>query len=326
MIKLAQLLFILLISLPTLAYVPSVESIFRHGNNPEVTSNALMLAAKVTAVNPFLEKNEQQQGESMWVKWVYNVTPQGKLKLTQLIYRSAAMTEASLIDKAFISELIPQIFVGDSPEKTERGLLLSLFNSMLINDGSFMVEFLKNRGEPVKLNAEIINQEKKLLLSRYRAWLIRTKGGRADGSEESPMVPLNAVEKEKVESILSSPMYEQSPHISLSRYQGAPAWQIKTENFEGWVSDENRYIRQLSLKAGAYETEIQCRDHILYNGTHSLPRQILIKSQQDLYWQLDVITLKHFSETSTDLLARLRRYDQILQQNRVQIARPAFLF
>jgi hypothetical protein len=317
---------ILIFSKSVLAYVPSVESIFRHGNNPEVTTNALMLAAKISAVNPFLEKNEQQQGESMWVKWVYNITPQGKLKLTQLIYRSAAMTEASLIDKTFISELTPQIFAGDSPEKIERGLLLSLFNSMLINDGSFMVEFLKNRGEPVKLNAEIINQEKRSILSRYKAWLIKKKGGRIERSEESPLLPLNAVEKEKVESILSSPMYEQSPYISLSRYQGSPAWHVKTENFEGWVSDETRFIRHLGLKSGAFETEIQCRDHILFNGTHSLPRQILIKSQQDIYWQIDIITLKHFSETTTDLLARLRQYDQILQQNRVQITRPAFLY
>lgn len=307
------------------AYVPTVESLFRHGVNPEVTTNALLLAAKVTQVNPYAEKQDQVQGQPLWVKWVYNVTPQGKLKLTQLLYRSAAMNEASLVDKTYVGELTPQLFT-DSAEKGERGLFLGMLNSMLINDGSFMVDFLRARGVNVRLNEDLINQDKRSLLQRYRAWLIRTKGGRVAGADESPLAPANPADKEKVDRIMAQPMYEDTRHVTLTRHQGEPAWHVKTEVFEGWVGDGQREIRELLLRSGSSETDIQCRDYILFNGTHSLPRQIMVKGQQDHFWQIDIMTLKPFNETSAELVTRLKKYDQILMQKREAVERPAFLF
>lgn len=305
------------------AYVPTVESLFRHGTNADVTTNAIMVSAKVALVNPYAEKVEQVEGSAMWVKWVYNVTSQGKLKLTQLIYRSASMTEASLVEKSYVSELSPTAF-DSSPEMGERGLFMSLMNSLLINDGSFMIDFLRHRGVNVHLNSEIINQEKRALLARYRSWLIRTKGGRAAGTEPSPMAP--TADREKVDKTMAAPMYADTQQVVLSRYQGEPAWQVKGDTFEAWVSDATREVRQLVLRSGAAEVDIQCRDYLLFNGTHSFPRQIVIKGQQDQFWQVDVISLKPFNESSTELLARLRRHDQVLMQRREAVSRPPFLF
>ncbi len=305
------------------AYVPTVESLFRHGANADVTSNALVVSAKVALVNPYAEKIEQVDGSAIWVKWAYNITPQGKLKLTQLIYRAASMTEASLVDKSYIAELSPQAFAA-SPEMGERGLFISLMNSLLINDGSFMVDFLHNRGVNVRLNSDIINQDKRALLARYRAWLIRTKGGRDAGSDPSPLAP--TVDREKAEKIMASPMYADTQQVTLSRYQGEPAWQVKTETFDAWVSDASREVRQLVLRTGAVEVDIQCRDYLLYGGTHSFPRQIVVKGQQDQFWQIDVLGLKHFNESAAELLARLRAHDQVLLQRRETVAKPAFLF
>lgn len=317
------ILSLVLITFSAHAYVPTVESLFRHGANADVTSNALMVSAKVALVNPYAEKVEQVDGSALWVKWVYNITPQGKLKLTQLIYRAASMTEASLVDKSYVAELSPQAF-DSSPEMGERGLFISLMNSLLINDGSFMVNFLHNRGVNVQLNENIINQDKKNLLARYRAWLIRTKGGRAAGAEPSPLAP--TADRDKVDKIMAAPMYADTQQVVLSRYQGDPAWQIKGETFEAWVSDATREVRQLILRTGAAEVDIQCRDYLLYGGTHSFPRQIVVKGQQDQFWQIDIIGLKHFNETGAELLARLRRHDQVLMQRRETVARPAFLF
>ncbi len=305
------------------AYVPTVESLFRRGNNPDITTNAVLLAGKVMLVNPYAEKKEQMEGQPMWVKWVYNITPQGKLKLTQLIYKAASMTEASLVDKTFIADLTPRSF-SDSPEGNERGLFLALLNSLLINDGSFMVDYLRSRGATVRLNADIINRDKRALLARYRAWLMRTKGGRAGGGEESPINP--SQNAEAVEQLMNQPMYEDTKHVTLARYQGEPAWVVKSEGFEAWVGDTNREVKQLIQKSAASDTDIQCKDYILFNGTQSFPRQILVKSQQDQFWQIDFMTIRPFNESGAELLSRLRRHDQILQQKREALSRPAFLF
>ncbi|MBY0516104.1 MAG: hypothetical protein K2P81_04300 [Bacteriovoracaceae bacterium] len=312
------------ITLQAWAYVPTLESLLRHGANPDIGSNSVVLSAKLTQVNPFAEKAEQENA-SIWVKWVYNITAHGKLKLTQLVYRSSAMNDASLVDKKFISELSPLSF-GDSPAKAELGAFLSSLNSLLINDGSFMVEFLKTRGASVKLNSELFDVEKRALLNRYKYWLVKTKGGREIKDEESPLNPSSATDREKVDAILARPMYQDTGHITLSRHLGEPSWVAKGEMFDVWVGDSNRYLKEVTLKVGAAELNLQFRNYILFNGTHSLPRQIYIKNLQDQYWQVDLISVKGFSESSQDLIARLRRYDQILSQKREDVQKPDFLF
>jgi hypothetical protein len=314
----------LLVSISSNAYVPTVESLFRHGNNPDVTTNAIMVSAKVTLANQFLDKVEGAPTESaLWVRWIYNVTGTGKLKLTQLIYRSQAMVEASLVDKVYVAELSPQSF-GTTPEASERGLFMGLMNSLLINDGSFMVEFLRQRGIPVQLNSEILNRDKRALLARYRTWLLKTKGGRVAGGEESPLAPTQG--KEEVEALMSASMYLDTKQVTLARYEGEPAWQVKADIFDAWVSDASREVRQVALRTPTQESEFQCRDYILFNGTHSFPRQILVKGQHEQVWQIDIVGIKTFSESSADLLSRLRRYDQALMQRRETVVRPAFMF
>lgn len=318
-----KLILLLVLSFPAFAYVPTVESLFRHGGNPDVTANAILLSGKVSLYNPYDEKLVDDKAESFWVKWVYNITPQNKLKLTQLIYRAPSMTEASLVNKTYIADLTPQYF-GSSALNTEKGLFISMLNSLLINDGSFMVEFLRTRGIDVKLNQELINNDKKNLMQRYRAWLIKNKGGRG-AVDESPIAPNTVTEKERVDAVMASSMYLDTKQVTLARHQGEPAWQVKADGFEAWVNDEKRELRQLTLKNGASETDIQLRDFIFFSGTNAMPRNILVKGQQDQYWQVEILGVKQFNETMNDLVARLRRYDQILQQKQEVMARPAFM-
>lgn len=311
-----------LISMSALAYVPTVESLFRNGSNPEVTSNAIIVSAKISNYNPFEEKTEETTAKDIWVKWVYNITPQNKLKITQLIYSSASMNEASLVAKTYVSELVPQYF-GSNPTMIEKGLFISTLNSLLINDGSFMVEYLKMRGVDVRSNNELINLEKKSLLQKYKAWLIKTKGGRE--SEGSPLTSDIPAEREKIESILKSPMYLDTKNVILARHQGEPAWQVKAEGFEAWVNDEKREIKQVTMKNGPQEIDLQMSDYILFNGTNYMPRNILFKNAADQLWRIEVLGIRPFNESVSELLGRLRRYDQLLQFKQELVTRPTFM-
>ena len=313
---------LLLISWSAIGYVPTVEGLFRHGNNPDVTTNALVLSASITPHNPFAEKTENPVSP-LWVKWIYNVTPHGKLKLTQLLYSSAAMNEASLLDKIYVAELSPKSFTAAN---TEKGLLLALLNSMLINDGSFMIDFLQHHGVSVAANTEILNQEKTALLYRYRAWLAQTKGGRAAGAEESPLNPSNPTERERVSRLMNSSMYLDSGKVSLSRYQGEPAWQIRTESFEAFVDDAKREVRQVVLRQSNGEIDITCHNDLLINGTHRMPKYLIIKTTLDQHYNVSFISLRHFNESQSELLNRLQKYDQVLSQKRSPVERPSFLY
>lgn len=305
------------------AYVPTVESLFRHGANPDVTTNALVLSAKVTSVNSIMDAAVDQGAvKPIWIKLVYNITPHGRLKFTQLIYDNASMQDASLVAKTYVAELTPQAF---SAAQTERGMFLGLMNSILINDGSFLVEFLRHNETPVKLNKELINTEKLALLQRYRTWLAQGQGKKTN-MEESPLMPTQSQDRERVSRIMAAPMFVDTGQVYLARYAGEPTWQVRADPFEAWVDDAQREIRQLVFKQPGGEIEMTCREPIMFNGIHRAPRFVLIKNSLDQYHQVELLSLKHFNESSTEMVARLRRYDQALMHRNESPGRPAFLF
>jgi hypothetical protein len=315
------LLVLILATRTANSYVPTVEGLFRHGGNPEVATNALVVTAKVTPYNPYDDNADSAARAALWVKWVYNVSGQGKIKLTQTLHRAAATSDADMVDKVYVPDLNPQSF---GAAQAERGLWLGMFNSVLINDGSFLVLFLRHLGAEVRLNHELLNQEKVQLLHRYRAWLAQNKGGRQAGSD-SPMSPTAPAERERVQHLLASPMYQDTKQVALSRYQGAPAWQVRAEPFEAWIEDQNRDVRQLLLRLPAGEIEIQCRGAGLIDGVHRVPREIFWRGLQEQHFRIEVLSLKTFSESPTETLVRLRRLDQALGRRSEKVERPAFL-
>ena len=316
---------LLLISSTALAYVPTVESLFRNGSNPDLTQNAAVLTLKVTPVNPLAEKGEQAQGQSVWVKLIYHMGAGGRIKLSQLTYRTSSLVDSAAESKVFFSELSPNSF-DQSVEMSERGLFYSMLNSLVVNDGAFITQFLKSRGINVALNSEIINQEKKQLLERHRAWLIRTKGGRQTEGDESPLTPASPIEREKVNQIMALPMYASSGQISLVRFEGEAAWNVKADAFEAWVGDTNREIKQISYKTSGGESEFMAKDYIKYNGTTPLPRLITFKNSKDQYYNIEPIGIRYFNESGQDLVNRLKRYDKEVKVSKESDIKPYFIF
>jgi len=326
MMKSSLLTFLFLLSAARVrAYVPTVESLFRNGANPDATTTAVVLAAKLYSFNPYLEETgATSQGEPLWVRWIYNITPQGKLKLTQLCYRNQAMTDAHLVDKVYLGELDARSFSGASA-RPERGLFLGLLNSLLINDGSFVIEFLKLRGVEVKANSELIDQEKVALLQRYKQWLTKTRGGRVANGEESPLTPSSAAERERVEQLLNAPMYRDTQQVTLSRHRGEPAWSIRADGFEAWVGDERRDIRQFILRTTGEEVELSLQDYVLLNGTNFLPRTVQVRLGEEKFWMIEFLGVRPFNESGTEMLSRLKRYDQLLGKPAEALLKPPFL-
>jgi hypothetical protein len=318
---------VVIFSAKALAYVPTVESFFRHGANADITSNAAVINFKITPINPFAEKGEQAQGQSLWVKYIFHQSSPGKMKLSQLTYPSSNMADTNANSKLFFTEFSPYMF-EQSLEGSERGLFFSLLSSLLLNDGSFMINFLKNRGFNVVLNQEILNLEKKSLLERYRSWLVKTKGGRSTEGEESPLSPASIVERDRVQQIMSQPMYADTDQIKLVRFEGEAAWSIKLEGFEAWLTDEKRELRQVNLKSEIGDIEFSMRDYIKFGGAFLFPRQIIFKNNKDQYYILETLSMRYFTESPQELSSRLKRYEHRseVRSARELSVRPAIVF
>jgi hypothetical protein len=103
------------------------------------------------------------------------------------------------------------------------------------------------------------------------------------------------------------------------------AWLINAGTFEAVVSYKERQIQRVKFKSSQGDLEIICKDYWLANGTHSLPRYILVKDFKGESFQIELTNLRHYPEKEDDLAKRLKKWDLILKGKDSTEARPEFL-
>ncbi len=314
------------------AYVPTVESLFRHGANPDITANALSLTLVVKKIQPGEKPGTSVNDVSLLtddkVEDYYKIflTKSGdSLKVAQTRYNSANFSEASLEHKIYYPNF-SSYTIKPTVEQAEKGIFFALLYSMTLNHGSHMVNYLKSLGVPVKLNNEIINREKVEFLADYKRYLVTISRDRnAKKSEVNPMRPEDSSASARAEEIMNGPMYTDLKQVKLSKDEGSVAWFVNAGAFEAVVSYRNREIQKVKYKSTAGDLEIVCKDYWLANGTHALPRFLLIKTFSGQNYQVEITNLRHYLEKEEDLIRRLKNWDQVLKGKESNDVRPEFL-
>jgi hypothetical protein len=167
------------------AYIPSVESLFRNSGNAEIQSNTTVINLKIkkltvegeksqTEVKPIMNTEAQAQIEEFQqgqYKLLYTVDEKSKKSMmVQVSYTSEEMKNEQVDDFLFFPTFkkFPETRGVDA---TQKGLFYSLMNSLALNDGFMMVNFLRSRGVSLRYNEEIINGEKVKVLNKYKDYL-----------------------------------------------------------------------------------------------------------------------------------------------------------
>lgn len=298
------------------AYTPTVESLFRHGSNPEVTTNALSIGLKVTDL--------ADASQSQYYKIYFSVFDGHNLKVSQTAYNQDSFSEGSLQHKFYQSHLTPIYFKNHSVDKAA---FYSLIHSILLNDGQFMVDYLKIAGIPVRHNRELLNSEKIGLMKEYKQYLVSINGDRSlKKSMTSPLRPEGAVAQEKADKLLNEPMYLDTNQVKLSSFEGKPAWHIQAGDFQSYISFEERRPIKFKLKTAQGEVDIHCLDYWRPDAAHAIPKKMIIKTSKGEIFQVETLSLRHYNEKEDDLVKRLRHWDEILRSHKEIPARPDFLF
>jgi hypothetical protein len=314
------------------AYVPTVESLFRHGANPEVTANGQSVTLVVKKVLPGGNLGQSVNDVSLLkdekAEDFYKIffTKAGdSLKVAQTRYSDSKFSETSLEHKTYHSNF-SALSIKPSIEEAEKGIFFGLLHSLVLNDGSYLVNYLKSLGVPVKLNEEIINREKIDFLANYKRYLITiSKDRNARKTEINPMRPEDPTARSRADQIMADPMYVDTKNVKLARDEGWVAWVVNAGPFEAVASYRNREIQRIKYKSPAGEFEIVCKDYWLANGTHSLPRFILVKTLTGETYQVELVNLRHYVEKEDDMIKRLKNWDQILKGRASTDLRPVFL-
>lgn len=327
-----KLLALLVLTTTANAYVPTVESLFRHGSNPDVTATGISLSFVVKRIQPGETTNVSVSDVSLLrnekADDYYKVffTKIGEtLKVAQTRYTNNSYSENSLEHKIYYPNFTAYS-VKPSIEQAEKGIFFGLLKSIILNDGQHLISYLKALGVPVRLNDEILNREKIEFLADYKRYLVTIfKDRNARKSEANPMRPEDSGARERADQIMGESMYVDTKQVKLSRDEGQIAWVVSSGQFEGVASYKNRDIQRIKYKSPAGDFEIICKDYFLANGTHAVPRFMLIRGFNGQSYQLEVTNLRHYMEKEDDLVKRLKNWDQILKGKESLEMRPEFL-
>jgi len=323
---------LLLLSTTVNAYVPTVESIFRHGANPDVTATGISLSFVVKRIQPgesaVTSVNDVSLLRSEKAEDHYKVffTKVGEtLKVAQTRYTNASYSEDSLEHKIYFPNFTAYS-IKPSIEQAEKGIFFGLLQSIILNDGQHLINYLKALGLPVKLNEEIINREKVEFLADYKRYLVTiSKDRNARKTEMNPMRPEDSNARERADQIMAEPMYTDTKQVKLLRDEGQVAWVVNAGAFEAVASYRNRDIQRIKYKSPAGDYEIICKDYFLANGTHAVPRFMLIRGFNGQSYQVEITNLRHYMEKEEGLVKRLKNWDQILKGKESLEMRPEFL-
>lgn len=318
MIKFALLFLVL--STGARAYVPTVESLFRHGGNAEVTANTVSMSLKVT--RPMT--GEEAQPTEDFYKLFITRSGTDAMKIAQTRYTNASYSESSLDHKTYFPNFTA-FTMKPSADQVEKGLFFALVRSLVLNDGEHMVQYLKTLGVPVRLNKELINRDKIELLANYKRYLIATNRDRKK-VDANPLRPEDPSERARVEKLMDESLYVDTKNVKLSRENGEMAWLITAGAFEAVVSYDRRHPLRLKYKTGTGEFEILCQDYWLSNGTHYMPRLLTVKNISGETYQVEIGSFRHLTEKEDDTVRRLQKWDQILKgKESAGTPRPEFL-
>jgi hypothetical protein len=325
-----QIVFGLLFALSAYAYVPTVESLFRNGANQEIETNgsAITLVIKKIETAPKSETSATNVSlltgtrENDFYKIFFTKVSSDSVKLAQTRYRDSSFSEDSLQHKTYYPNFTPYTVKG---EQADRGVFFGVLESLVLNNGAYLVNYLKTQGVPVKLNQDLINREKIEYLASYKRYLMALSKDRTKNNDPNPMRPEDAAAREKVEKVMNESMYVDTHQVRLSRENGEMAWLVTAGTFEAVISYKERQIQKVKFKTPQGDLEILCKDYWLANGTHSLPRYILVKDFKGETFQIEVTNLRHYLEKEDDLAKRLKKWDLILKGKESAEARPEFL-
>ena len=171
---------LVLLSFKALAYVPTIESLFRHGSNPDVTANGVSFTFSVKKILPGeadATVTPEQKTEDFFRVFLTRAGAEN-LKIAQARYRDNTFSENSLEHKIYYSSFTPYT-LKPSMEQMEKDIFYSLVNSLAYNNNTHIVNYLKTLGIPMKLNNDLINREKIEYLASYKHYLVTINQNKA---------------------------------------------------------------------------------------------------------------------------------------------------
>lgn len=308
-----------------LAFVPTVESLFRNGSNPDITGNVAILNLKISKMDPSGIIQDTSSMASEHYRVYYTKFSDDIYKLNQFKFSDDSFSDNKIVHLSYYPNFNAFSF-ANQPNAVEKSLFYGVLNSLVLQDGSFLVSYLKSLGLPLKLNKEIINREKIQYLAQYKQYLMTINQDKeARKSLENPLRPSDPAKREKVESVMNESMYIDTHQVKLSKDSGEMSWRVSVGGFDASVSYSKRYLQKVTFKGPSGDLEFLFKDYGLVNSNHVLPKQILIRDFNGENYQIEILSLRYSNLTENGYVKKLKEWDKAVKEQNVEVLRPGFM-
>ncbi len=322
-------------------YFPSPESLFRNASNPEISQNAVVANFEIEKVSGVvgqglqavygaeeIELDKSARNPKLYLKLVYSFNKGRATKLTQLIYRSKSFASSSLI----LLKTLPSfgnLILRGGVEDIEKGLIYSVLNSLLLNDGKMMLDFLRKQGIDLPPNSQLVNKEKLALLVNIQKYYQKIKYNPAlKESLPSPLKPPQYQKRQEVQKLLTANFFNQDPSVKLLRKGSDFFWMIQKPRFQSFHTNDDRKLVSIELTSRAGKLELYCQNFRAFDGAYQFPQVMYFKDLKGQFFKISMISMDYFNESPQSESKRLTKYRQALAKNSraSHVAIPSFIF
>lgn len=302
--KFIILFFILNFNL-LLAAVPSVEGLFRGAGNNDIVAEGVQFSY-IASVE--LEENEtlpEGQIEKVYVRITTSKEKNRDINLIQEVYKYENNQRGERLSLKYITRLGKYLKKVSLEEKR---VFLSLLFSLARNESAYISDFLKENDPDYIDNKQAMDKEKLAILSDYKNKLILKKD--VDDLE------IEAEQMKKYRETLSKSLFQKKDVVNLIRQNKKFLWDVSLSNFSAKFDVNSHKLEQALYSKGDKKIQLNFNDYILFNGLHTLPKNISMHVNETNSINVQVNQLRHIKNfNKKELFKKYSKLKENLSQN-----------
>lgn len=337
--KYLKISLLILMTINLQAAIPTMEGLFRNGINPDIVQDLAVLVVKMKNIKTAQVEVENDiekiaVDNSKYYKILYNNTSQGPQDVIIATYKNANLDETELVAvKSYRNE---KEMIGSSPVLHKK-LTMAILNMFALNSSNGISTVLKELDNEFMTNKEMVNNDKKELLEKYRKFLIAKKeydhkikemkknGANINEMEKvsaplSPMQPESAEEKTELNQIMSNSLYVPNKMIKLVKDGSDFFWVLQTEKINARFKNDTHMLKVLKINSDTGEYVVLPHEYATYQGEYLLPKKIEIKSEF-VQSELEIQNYYLLNSKNKNFSDRIEEYKKLLDKDK-KVANP----
>jgi hypothetical protein len=320
---LTLLLSLTLYSVSATAYIPTIDSLFRNGNNIDVGESTVVASIEITKMNSNEDEEMTTQMKRSAHKFLLSSNVQGISDFLQVDYRDGlfsveTINEIKRKNKLNLSSLNEELF--------ETKLFYGILKSLLLNNSDLVISFLNKIDPKILPNKALFNKEQIMLLNKYKKYLKNISDGGEAG--ENPLSPADPDKRKETKEILAKSLIADESNVRRVFENKEFYLNYKSDVVELKFKNETHQLKSMKVKNGESQIEIEFMNYVLFTGGFEFPEEISIKLANGDQFQIVLRKLQLLKDSEQSYSKRIKSYKKQLKNGEdkiIVINKPMFI-